>query len=52
MDFGDSKATRATERIMALIREHLKTELPPNENHHFNRVYEKVHRVLAETWNG
>lgn len=52
MDFGNSVATRTTERIMALIREHLKVEPPPQETHHYNRVYEKVHKVLSETKNG
>jgi hypothetical protein len=47
MQFPDDHATRLTERIMAQIRDHLKVEPPPQENHHYNRVYEKVRRVLA-----
>ena len=48
MDFGNTPATKATERIMERVREHLKQEPPPHESHHYNRVYEIVHReVLA-----
>ncbi len=48
MDFGNSPTTTLTERIMAAIRPHLKVEPPPQESHHYNRVYEAVHRVLSE----
>lgn len=48
MDFGNTPATKLTERIMVEIRPHLKQELPPQQSHHYNRVYEAVHRhVLA-----
>lgn len=48
MDFGNTVQTQFTEKIMAQIREHLKQEPPPHESHHYNRTYEKVHRVLTE----
>lgn len=48
MDFGNTPASRLTERILAEIQPHLKQEPAPQENHHYNRVYEIVHRhVLA-----
>lgn len=48
MDFGNTPTAKLTERIMAEIRPHLRQEAPPQENHHYNRVYEIVHRhVLA-----
>ena len=46
MDFGNTPTTKQTERIMAQIREHLKQEPSPQENHHYNRVYEIIHREL------
>jgi hypothetical protein len=46
MDFGDTPTTKHTERIMAQIREHLLVDPPPQENHHYNRVYEIIHREL------
>jgi hypothetical protein len=49
MKFPDTKATRATEQIMARIRPHLKQEPPPQDSHHFNRTYEAVYDVLT-TW--
>ena len=47
-DVGDTPTTRQTERIMQQIREHLKQEDPPQENHHYNRVYEIIHRELRQ----
>ena len=48
MDFGNSKETTLTEKIMGRISEHLKQEPYPQENHHYNRVYEKIHAILKE----
>lgn len=48
MDFSNTPASRLTERIMSELQPHLKQEPPPQENHHYNRAYEIVHRhVLA-----
>jgi len=47
MDFGNTPASKLTERIMAEIREHLQPD-QPGQPTHYNRVYEAVHRqVLA-----
>jgi hypothetical protein len=45
-EWPDNDATRVTEAIMALVREHL---LPDAKGypHHYNRVFEGVHRVLT-----
>ncbi len=46
MDFGNTPASRTTERIMQQIAPHLLPHVSPT--HHYNRVYEVVHReVLA-----
>lgn len=48
VDFGNTPATKLTERIMGQLAEHIRIDPPPQENHHYNRVYEIVHReVLA-----
>lgn len=48
MDFGNTPATRLTERIMAEIKPHLKDDAPGQPTH-YNRVYAAIHRqVLAE----
>lgn len=46
-DFSGYAATRVTERIMRAISPHLLAEAPPQENHHYNRVYEKVHASIT-----
>lgn len=46
METPKNEAGRLTERIMSEIREHLKEEPPPQENHHYNRVYERIYWVL------
>jgi len=48
METPKNRAGKMTERIMWAIREHLKTEPAPQENHHYNRVYEHVYRILRE----
>ena len=48
MNFPQNEATNLTERIMFKIRGHLIKEPPPQENHHYNRVYEKIYAVLNE----
>lgn len=35
---------------MANIKEHIKSEPPPQENHHSNRVYEKIFAILERTF--
>ena len=47
METPKNLAGRLTERIMALIDEHLKREAPPQENHHYNRTYGKVYDTLS-----
>jgi hypothetical protein len=52
MEFPDTIARRLTERILADIREHLRVDPKPHENHHFNRTYEKVYAVLDKELRG
>jgi len=40
------REVQITEHIMSLIRDHLKCEKPPQDAHHYNRVYEKIMQVL------
>lgn len=47
-DFGNTPATRLTERLMARISEHLKKDPPPQDSHHYNRVYEAIHEELSK----
>lgn len=47
MDFGNTPATKLTERIMADIGAHLQKD-EPGQPGHYNAVYSSVHRhVLA-----
>ncbi len=47
MDFGNTPASKLTERIMAEIAPHLQPDEPGHPTH-YNRTYEIVHRqVLA-----
>jgi len=47
MDFGNTPATKLTERVMVEIRDHIKDDAPGTATH-YNAVYECVHRsVLA-----
>jgi hypothetical protein len=48
METPRNEAGRLTERIMAAMCEHLKVEPPPQENHHYNRLYEAVYRILSD----
>lgn len=42
----DNKAGQLTEEIMYEIQQHIRREPPPQENHHYNRVYETIYRIL------
>jgi len=46
MEFPESSETRLTERIMEKIKDHLRRDPPPQENHHYNRAYEAIHAML------
>lgn len=48
METPNNREGRLTEEIVARIREHLKQEPAPQENFHYNRVYEKVYAVLRD----
>ena len=49
MDFGNTPATKLTERIMRQIQDHLREEAANGMHQHYNRVYDIVHReVLAD----
>lgn len=48
METPNNLAGRYTERIMFVIKEYLKKEEPPQENHHYNRTYEHIYRILQE----
>ena len=47
METPNNEAGRLTEQIMAAINEHIKRDPSPQENHHYNRTYEKVYRLLS-----
>jgi hypothetical protein len=48
MEFMQSFEQDLTEKLMVVIKPHLK-ELPaPQENHHYNRCYEAVLGALVE----
>lgn len=46
-EYRRDRVTTITEEIMRAIKPHLKEEPPPQENHHYNRVFEKVHAALS-----
>jgi hypothetical protein len=48
MEFPDSVATRMTERIMEAVKPHLLRDPFPQENHHYNRAYEAVYKILSD----
>jgi hypothetical protein len=48
MQTPNNIAGDATEMIMAKIKQHIIRELPPQENHHYNRVYEAIYKILSE----
>jgi hypothetical protein len=48
METPKNDAGRITERIMTAIYDHIKRAEPPQENHHYNRTYEKIYRILSE----
>lgn len=49
MEFPDNQATRDTEKLMALIKENIKTE---NHPHNYNRVYEKAYAFFRKKEKG
>jgi hypothetical protein len=49
VEFRDGPTKRITEEIMTMIRPHLKVESPPQENHHYNRVYEEIYEILERS---
>lgn len=48
MNTPDTIAGRLVEEIMDKIKEHLKKDAFPQENFHYNRVYEKIIKILNE----
>lgn len=51
MQTPNNIATYVTEMVMAKIKDHIIKESYPQENHHYNRVYEKIYKVLSESEN-
>ncbi len=46
METPNNSEGRLTEAIMLAIREHIHRDSPPQENHHYNRAWEKVYKLL------
>ena len=47
MQFPEGWATEVTDAIMTAIKPHVIRDPSPQENHHYNRAYEKVHAILS-----
>ncbi len=48
METPNNIAGKTTEKIMSRIFPHIKREEAPQENHHYNRTYEIILKVLEE----